>query len=76
MRKSTPKSFRLYSMVSDYKSWYVRYSNRSDGSVFASFLNLKGLIGKKMVHKSKQAIKPCLLNKKEPTGSRTERYCA
>ena len=29
-----------------------------------------------MLHKSKQAIKPCLANKKEPAGSRKKRYRA
>ena len=75
VRKSTPKSSRLYNVVIDHKSWYVRYNNRCD-CFFASFLNLRGLIGNKM-HKSKQAIKPCLPNhKKEPIGGHTKRYCA
>lgn len=52
VRKSILKLFSLYSVVIDYKLWYVRYNNRFD-CFFVSFFNFKGLIGKKIFYKSK-----------------------
>ena len=52
VRKSTPKSSRLYSLATDYKFWYVRYLNKSC-CFFSNFVNVNRVIAKKLLRKSK-----------------------
>lgn len=75
IRKSTPKSSRLYSLAADYKFWYVRYLNRSD-CLFSKFVNLNIVTTKKLLGKSKQANNPSLTNHKTTKStSHVERFC-
>ena len=68
MRKSTPKSSRLYSLATDYKFWYVRYLNKSC-CFFSNFVNVNRVIAKKLLRKSKRASKPSLNNHKTTKSS-------
>ena len=75
IRKSTPKSSRLYSLAADYKFWYVRYLNRSD-CFFSKFANLNIVTTKKLLGKSKQTNNPFLANHKTTKStSQIERFC-
>ena len=68
VRKSTPKSSRLYSLATDYKFWYVRYLNKSC-CFFSNFVNVNRVIAKKLLRKSKRASKPSLNNHKTTKSS-------
>ena len=67
VRKSTPKSSRLYSLATDYKFWYVRYLNKSC-CFFSNFVNVNRVIAK-LLRKSKRASKPSLNNHKTTKSS-------
>ena len=73
VRKSTPKSSRLYSLATDYKFWYVRYLNKSC-CFFSNFVNVNRVIAKKLLRKSKRASKPSLKNNHKTTKS-SSRSC-
>ena len=64
VRKSTPKSSRLYSLATDYKFWYVRYLNRSS-CFFSNFVNVNRVIANRLLRKSKRASNSSLANHKK-----------
>ena len=75
LRKCTPKSSRLYWLVTHYKLWYVTYLHKCD-CFFNNFLRLKRLAASKLLQNNKRITSSCLFYHKttKPTSS-TKRYC-
>ena len=75
LRKYTPKSSRLYGLVTHYKLWYVTYLHKCE-CFFSNFSKLKRLTASKLLQNNKRITSPCLNNRqKTKSTSNTKRYC-
>ena len=75
LRKYTPKSSRLYCLVTQYKLWYVTYPHKCE-CVFSNPLKLKSVTARKPLQNNKRITSCCLNNHKiTKSTSNTKRHC-
>ena len=75
LRKYTPKSSRLYGLVTRCNLWYVTYLHKCE-CFFSNFLKLKSLTASKLLQNNKQITSSCLNNHKvTKSTSSTKRHC-
>ena len=75
LRKYTPKSSRLYGLVTHYKLRYVTYLHKCE-CFFSNFLKLKSVTASKPLQNNKQIVSSCLNNHKiTKLTSSTKRHC-
>lgn len=75
LRKYTPKSSRLYGLLTHYKLWHVTYLHKCE-CFFSNFLKLKSLTASKLLQNNKRIASSCLNNHKiTKSTSITKRRC-
>ena len=73
--KYTPKSSRLYGLVTHYKLWYVTDLHKCE-CFFSDFLKLKSVTASKPLQNNKQITSSCLNNHKiTKSTSSIKRHC-